>query len=117
MKTETTSTINFAFYKEQHGTWYIDLPDYPGPKGDLAMVAGADDMLDYLAKGEKHVNVKMSERPFEGALEMQLIKMGAPGGGAYYKPKNHAIQSVWLCDVTLYALGKFPVKIYFQAIT
>jgi len=108
--------ITFTFNKEAHGIWYIDLPDYPGPKGNLAMVAGADDMLDYLAKGKNRVVVEMSEQPFAGALELDRTQLGEPGGGAYYKPVNHAIQSVWLCDVTLFALGKFPDKIYFRAV-
>jgi hypothetical protein len=108
--------IKFTFNKEPHGTWYIDLPDYPGPKGNLAMVAGADDMLDYLAKGKNRVVVEMSEQPFKGALALERTKLGEPGGGAYYKPVDHAIQSVWLCDVTLFALGKFPEKIYFRAV-
>jgi hypothetical protein len=112
----SADTIKFTFYKEPHGTWYIDLPDYPGPKGNLAMVAGADDMLDYLAKGKNRVVVEMSEHPFKGALALERTKVGEPGGGAYYKPVKHAIQSVWLCDVTLFALGKFPEKIYFRAV-
>lgn len=113
---EPAENTRFSFYKEPHGTWYIDLPDYTGPKGDLAMVAGADDMLDYLARGKKQVVVEMSEQPFEGALAMERVRVGEPGGGAYYEPVNHSIQSVWLCDVTLFALGKFPEKIYFKAI-
>jgi hypothetical protein len=108
--------IIFTFNKEPHGTWYIDLPDYPGPKGNLAMVAGADDMLDFLAKGKSRVVVAMSEQPFNGALALHRVKVGEPGGGAYYKPDNHVIQSVWLCDVTLFALGKFPEHIYFRAV-
>ncbi len=108
--------ILFTFNKEPHGTWYIDLPDYPGPKGNLAMVAGADDMLDFLAKGKNQVHVEMSEQPFAGALALHRVKVGEPGGGAYYKPENHAIESVWLCDVTLFALGKFPEHIYFRAV-
>lgn len=80
------------------------------------MVAGADDMLDYLAKGKTRVEVEMSEQPFAGALELVRVKLGEPGGGAFYKPTNHQIESVWLCDVTLYALGKFPEKIYFKAV-
>ncbi|GHA80842.1 DUF6717 family protein [Pontibacter akesuensis] len=112
----SADTTIFTFYKESHGTWYIDLPDYPGPKGNLAMVAGADDMLDYLAKGGNRVTVEMSEQPFSGALAMEQTRLGEPGGGAYYKPRNHSIQSVWLCDVTLFALGKFPEKIYFRAV-
>ncbi|MFD2247487.1 DUF6717 family protein [Pontibacter ruber] len=106
----------FTFHKEPHGTWYIDLPAYPGPKGDLAMVAGADDMLDHLAKGRTRVVVEMSEKPFDGALAMEQVKAGEPGGGAYYKPIDHKIQSVWLCDVTTFALGHFPEKIYFRAV-
>ena len=113
---QTAEHKRFTFYKEPHGTWYIDLPDYPGPKGDLAMVAGADDMLDFLAKGKKRVEVEMSEQPFEGALELDRVKLGEPGGGAYYKPVKHTIQSVWLCDVTIFALSKFPEKIYFRAL-
>ncbi|WP_276497140.1 DUF6717 family protein [Pontibacter litorisediminis] len=116
MKELPAEKRTFRFNKEAHGTWYIDLPDYPGPKGDLAMVAGADDMLDYLAKGGKHVEVEMSQLPFEGALELELVKLGEPGGGAYYRPANHSIQSVWLCDVTLFVLQKFPEKIYFRAV-
>ncbi len=108
--------IKFTFNKESHGTWYIDLPDYPGPKGNLAMVAGADDMLDFLAKGKNRVVVEMSEHSFKGALALERTKLGEPGGGAYYKPVNHSIQSVWLCDVTLFALGKFPEKIFFRAV-
>jgi hypothetical protein len=108
--------VRFTFNKEAHGTWYIDLPDYPGAKGDLAMVAGADDMLDFLAQGKNRVVVEMSEQPFPGALVMERTELGAPGGGAYYKPVNHPIPSVWLCDVTLFALGKFPEQIYFRAI-
>ena len=116
MKESAAEKRRFCFYKEPHGTWYIDLPEYPGPKGDLAMVAGADDMLDYLAKGGKQVEVEMSELPFDGALVLDLVRIGEPGGGAYYKPVNYSIQSVWLCDVTIFALQKFPEKIYFRAV-
>lgn len=45
MKTHT-------FYKDEYGGWYMDLPEYleqGGSKGDLAMVAGADTMLDSIA--------------------------------------------------------------------
>jgi len=38
--------MRLDFYKETTGEWYIDLPDYPGPKEDLQMVLGADKMLD-----------------------------------------------------------------------
>ena len=59
MKTKTKSnttfmrpqTHSFDFYKDDSG-WYIDFPEFIeqglGTKGDLAMVSGADQMLDYL---------------------------------------------------------------------
>ncbi len=80
------------------------------------MVAGADDMLGYLARGSHDVVVEMREQPFAGALVMKRITVGEPGSGAYYQPIGHHITSVWLCDVTLYALGKFPDIIYFRAV-
>lgn len=44
------------FYKDSTG-WFIDLPDYPGEKWDLQMVAGADKMLDVLSKGSDLVTI------------------------------------------------------------
>ena len=38
----------YKFYKE-NSTWYIDLPTWQGDKADLAMVLGADTLLDHLA--------------------------------------------------------------------
>jgi hypothetical protein len=55
------------------------------------------------------VSIRAGEK---GSTEYQT---GA-GGGADYKPLNHPIQSVWLRDVTLFALGKFPERIYFRAL-
>ena len=37
--------------------WYIDLPEWLGPRANLEMVAGADTMLDVFAQDQERVNV------------------------------------------------------------
>lgn len=113
MKTHT-------FYKESCGGWYIDLPEYieqGGSKGDLAMVAGADTMLDIVANGNNRVTITMDAMPFEGADELMLLRHCEPSmGGGYYlmssfegKPVN---QEMWLCAVTEFVFGGMPELIY-----
>lgn len=49
--------VQYKFLREG-SAWYIDLPQYleqGGTKGDLAMVAGADTMLDIMAEGNDSV--------------------------------------------------------------
>jgi len=47
----------YRFYKDDLG-WFIDLPSFPLNRGYLAMVLGADDLLDKLSKGKKRGNYK-----------------------------------------------------------
>ena len=109
----------FRFYKENTGEWYVDLPEYPGPKADLQMVAGADTFLDKLANKSNIVSLTVSEEPFEGSEQLKLVKECTPeiGGGDYiletYKGEeiNHQI---WLCEVMRYLYGKMPRDIYFK---
>ncbi|OLY91453.1 hypothetical protein SAMN05444008_1288 [Cnuella takakiae] len=107
------------FIKE-YGGWYIDLPQYleqGGSKGDLAMVEGADTMLDYIAAGDTDVVLSLSETPFEGADELKLEALRDPviGGGYYlldqFEGKNLQ-QRMWLCGVTEFVFGKMPDRIY-----
>jgi hypothetical protein len=109
-----------TFYKEPHGGWYIDLPQYleqGGSKGDLAMVAGADTMLDFIAQGSTRVTITMDTHPFGGADELQLLRVSDPlmGGGDYFMPVfegqevNH---QMWLCGVTEFVFGNIPERIY-----
>ena len=58
----------YRFVRESGG-WYIDLPEYleqGGSKGDLAMVAGADTMLDIIAGTGDEVILQISTQPFRG---------------------------------------------------
>ena len=56
-------THSFDFYKDNSG-WYIDFPEFIekglGTKADLAMVLGADQMLDYLGGGADKVALTFS---------------------------------------------------------
>lgn len=108
------------FYKEEHGGWYIDLPDYleqGGAKGDLAMVAGADTMLDIIAQGRREVTITLDTEPFEGADELHLVRLAEMDGGYYFlrsfegKEVNH---EMWLCGVTEFVFGGMPERIFLR---
>ncbi len=111
----------YRFVKEEGG-WFIDLPAYleqGGSKGDLAMVAGADTMLDLIAKGRKSVQVTLDIAPFSGADWLELVEVCAPSvGGGYYVMHTYKGQPVqhrmWLCDVTNFVFGHLPPAIYVQ---
>ncbi len=112
-----------TFNKEPSG-WYIDLPQYieqGGYKEDLAMVEGADTMLDIMAGGQSSVTITMAEEPFEGADQLELTQKCDPiVGGGYYllrqwegKPVMH---DMWLCAVTEFVFGYLPEKIFIKRV-
>ena|SRR5579859_3274012 len=114
-------TKNLTFYKEESGSWYIDLPEWEGSKADLLMVAGADTLLDMF--GKERVTLIVGEVAFFGCN--LLVLQNEPediGGGEYLL---HAFEndkgivmldlSVWLCDVTKFVFGGYmPKLIYFK---
>lgn len=111
----------YRFYKDEYG-WFVDLPEWPGEKAELQMVMGADTFLDILAQGETEVFVTLSRTPFNGSYTLHYQYRGRLEGpeygeGAWYFlneymgiPMSHQL---WLCDVTKFVFGDFPVKIYF----
>ncbi len=113
---KSTNIKDYRFYKEDNGSWYADLPGYPGPKGDLLMVAGADKMLDVIAKGGNECVITASEEPFKDSNECELLKKS--GGGGDYIIKEFRGQTInhelWLCSVVQYVFGKVPQRIYFK---
>lgn len=105
------------FYKEIDSRWYVDLPEWIGSKADLEMVAGADTMLEYMAEGEDHVWLTLSETEFENSDKLDFVRLATEwNNGAFYKlEKYRGIDlniEIWLCDVTLFVLGSFPNVIY-----
>lgn len=106
----------YKFYKEETGKWYIDLPDYTGPKKDLEMVLGADTMLNIIAQEKNIIHLILSDKYFEGSDFLEFVKEGSDEGGAYYNlpyyTGTYYNLEMWLCDVTKYIFGKFPSKIF-----
>jgi len=114
------------FYKE-NGTWFIDLKLWPADKCHLAMVLGADKLLDVLSKGANDVKIRFSSKDFENYDGKLVLKNKLPGkfSGAVYDVKNVKIDysfsgdnkdSLWLCGVTLFVFLRYPKNIYFQVV-
>lgn len=119
------------FYKDEQG-WFIDLPEFIesglGTKANLAMVCGADRLLDILSDGQDEITIHMSETPFKGAEKLEKTGLGADIDalktynhpiqfGAYYNAtaRNHEL---WLCPVTVYVFGgSYPDTIYIASST
>lgn len=105
------------FYKESDYRWYVDLPEWTGNKAELEMVDGADTMLEYMAEGEEHVWLVLSELEFENADKLQFLRLATEiENGAFYKlDKYKGINiglEIWLCDVTKFVFGDFPKTIF-----
>ena len=106
---------NYTFNKEQ-GSWYIDLPNWTGTKGELQMVAGADTLLDHLSNNGITVNVALStEKGFSnsGFQTLKRIVKTPPNGCMYHL----GFTPVWLCNVTKFVFdGIFPRQIHFKVV-
>jgi hypothetical protein len=112
----------FRFYRDDIG-WFVDLPEWEGSRYDLQMVMGADSFLDILSQGESEKYVALSDEPFDGCYELIFTGLGRIEGpeigeGAWYKLENYLgidfKLQMWLCDVTKFVFGNFPIKIYFR---
>lgn len=108
--------MKVKFLKEEDNKWYIELPEYPGPKADLEMVLGADTLLDIMAQGSNEVNTEISETPFNNFKYGLTKKHDTPDiGGALYYVSTFYEQNfeVWLCDVTKFVFdGILPDTIW-----
>ncbi len=113
----------YRFYKDENG-WFIDLKWFPFNKAWLAMVAGADELLDILAKGKKEVHLQIGTKVFDGCQDMlgREAKLGL-FKGAVYSPSVNMIKhelikknQLWLCPATLWVFGYYPDTIYFRPI-
>ena len=112
------------FYKEE-GVWYIDLKYWFANKKHLAMVWGADNLLDVLSKGKDEITLEFSSSPIifnDGMLERHRL-VGGKFEGAIYEiitgPEiKHSINtdrdSLWLCGVTLFVFLRYPKNIYYK---
>ncbi len=129
---------NYDFYKETDVTqfngipvfqnigpkkdrWYIDLPEWQGPKANLEMVAGADTMLEVLSRGNKRINVSFTDSKkllVDKDLPISLSLEHKNDG--VYRVFTHETEftadelpnEIWLCAVTQFIFGDYPQHIY-----
>ena len=119
--------MNIRFYN-RNGLWYADVPSYieqGGTEEDCLMVAGADEWLDILSKGQDTIHLRLEETQFDGAhrLELQEFKVNSyKETGAIYtvedyepNPKYVGLE-MWLCPVTEFVFGDYPKNIYYKII-
>lgn len=103
--------------------WYVHLPDYPGHTDELEMVLGADvlcDMIDTHDIG--YITVTVSDKPFDSqfstreyTLDFVYNTTDSTGeqDGADYMLREFKL-GVWLCNVTKYVFGEFPLTFYIR---
>lgn len=117
----------YRFYKDEYG-WFIDLKWFPFNRAHLAMVCGADDLLDILSDGKDEVRLKISTGIFRVGkyyISNRLYRVRKLGflNGAVYEPSFHKIENkifeknqLWICAVTLLVFGYYPKNIYYSVV-
>lgn len=111
---------NLQFNHEDDGCWYVDFPGWPFDHGNLMMVAGADDLCDYLSDDGKvaRVTVVPSNKPLD-LLDHACLIQGKHSltGGSHYRVTRlpgFRMDEIWLCPVTLFVLGQYPKYLYIK---
>ena len=104
------------FNKEDDGLWYVDFPNWPFDHHNLLMVAGADDMCEFLSEGN-HTTVKViptsKEEDHPGYAKLIQKEHSLTGGSTYQVTGLEGFdRDIWLCPVTLFVLGKYPKYMY-----
>ena len=113
------------FNKEKNGCWYVDFPHWPFSHDNLAMVSGADKMLELLSDGDLFVKVGVipdnRQQQHEGYIELVQTEHSLLGGSTYqvrYEPFVNRFKrdTLWICPVTLFVLGHYPKFIYIKSL-
>lgn len=111
------------FNKEKDGCWYVDFPHWPFSHDNLAMVSGADKMLELLSDGNLFVEVSVIPTKKIGRhdsyIELEQTEHSLFGGSTYqvkYVPfiERYKRDTLWICPVTLFVLGRYPKFIYIK---
>ena len=92
------------------GTWFYWWPDFVGDPGELAMVGGADDLLNSI--DNRFVKLQMVD---SSVAQIILSKIEEDENGATYLCKSENYNGrVWICPVTLEVFGEYPQNIYLK---
>lgn len=116
-KTEAYLTRTLRFYREG-ASWYVDLPEWQGFKGALAMVAGADEALALLADHRGEVTLDVSNNPdiyhaWKLSYKVYVAESVKDSYGDYIV---HGLneKKIWLCSVLTFVFGGYPKYLYFK---
>ena len=117
MKKNKKVDNTYEFYQIPGGQWYVDLPTWPGDKGELEMVVGADTMLTNISKGEEKIKLRISNKRFKSSSVLKRTVFAEQEfGGAFYRlPSFEKVRHntlMWLCPVMLFIFNKLPQKVY-----
>ena len=110
---------NITFNKEQDGYWYVDFPGWPFDHHNLMMVAGADNLCEFLSDDKKTVTVSVipesKEKNHPGYAKLIQIESSLTGGSTYEVTGIEGFnRNIWLCPVTLFVLGTYPKYLYIK---
>ena len=119
---EEQKSFQLAFNRENNGSWYIDLPEWQGAHANLAMVAGADKLLDFVGCGDSRVEVEVIKSDelidhLEQGPEYfrcDRLSQSTFGGATYQVNLEGFDRTMWLCPVTLFVLGEYPKYLYIE---
>lgn len=113
----------FHFHQEphNHNAWYVDLPEYVGPREDLEMVYGASTFLDMISEGTGKASVCVSSTYFEGSDQLVLLTDQAtmPSGAIYLLETFRGIDihhELFLCEVMLFVFGQYPEQLFISVV-
>lgn len=111
-----------TFVQDPDDRWYIDMP-WDGNRGNLEMVAGADDLLSFLdTEGARRVTLHVipSETHLivEDHTELRQLDKSLTGGSHYDSTSVEGFmqQTIWICPVTLCVLGRYPKYLYIKKV-
>lgn len=103
--------FKMRFVKEDK-QWYADIKHWPKRyHANLAMICGADRMLDELSDGKDSVKICVRKDEFPGAWHLTKIEEDFLGGTYVCDKIDYTI---WLCNVTKFVFGEHPENIYIK---
>lgn len=99
-------------FEKDNMEWYIILPEWKGSKADLAMVSGADTLLDQLSNYTNSVSIEVSLEPiYDSSIHLSKVRNCWFNGADYITCSGHKL---WLCNVTKFVFGDLPNNIYIR---
>lgn len=107
--------MQLKFYKK-NDRWYADVPGHTEEENE--MVSGADEFLDYIAKGKSKVKIGISITPnahSSFANETLFLLKHDQFGATYHitsSDENIDTKTLWICNVTHDVLGEHPAYIF-----